>query len=232
MSDEKKLEFQANSIRTYKLRASRVTGAQAFAIETQSDKFVIPESDSTINFAQELGLDEFIIEIGFGMGEATAVIAALQPRSALLAIDVHTPGVGALLHRINELNLSHVRIIEGDALLILDARIDDNSVDGVRLFFPDPWPKKRHHKRRFANPENLSTLATKVKSGGFLHIATDWDDYAEQAIEHLTAHPDWTVLPAGTGIGSAQPDQRPRTRFEQKGIDQGRNITDVVAVRN
>lgn len=214
------------------MRKSRVTGAQAHAIETQSDRFVIADDGSKIDLAKELGLDEFIIEIGFGMGEATAVIAAAHPRSALLAIDVHTPGVGALLHRINELELTNTRVIEGDALEILATRIADASVDGVRLFFPDPWPKKRHHKRRFANPENLSALAKKVKSGGFLHIATDWDDYAEQAFEHLLAHSDWRVLPAGQGSGSGQPSERPRTRFEQRGIDAGRNISDVVAVRN
>lgn len=214
------------------MRKSRVTGAQALAIETQSQKFVIPDDGSTIDLAQQLNLDEFIIEIGFGMGEATAALAAAYPNSALLAIDVHTPGVGALLHRINELGLTNTRVLEGDALEILAARIKDASLDGVRLFFPDPWPKKRHHKRRFANPENLSALAIKVKPGGFLHIATDWDDYAEQAIEHLSAHSDWTLLPSGQGSGSGQPSLRPRTRFEQRGIDAGRHITDVVAVRN
>jgi len=232
MTENKEHEFHASSIRTYKMRKSRVTGAQAHAIETQSDRFVIADDGSKIDLAKELGLDEFIIEIGFGMGEATAVLAAAHPRSALLAIDVHTPGVGALLHRINELELTNSRVIEGDALEILATRIDDASVDGVRLFFPDPWTKKRHHKRRFANPENLTALATKVKPGGFLHIATDWDDYAEQATEHLIAHSDWTLLPAGEGSGSGKPSQRPRTRFEQRGIDAGRNISDLVAIRN
>ncbi|MEN9693627.1 MAG: hypothetical protein RLZZ330_1271 [Actinomycetota bacterium] len=219
---------KGSDIRTYKLRRSRVTALQAQSIEDFGGKFIYPSGESEINLAAELSLDKFIIEIGFGMGEATWKYALAQQDVAVLAIDLHTPGVGKLINQLVVNDLDNVRIIEGDALEILENRIADNSVDGIRLFFPDPWPKKRHFKRRFVNPTNLSLLASKVKPGGFFHFATDWQDYADWTKEELQKHPDWelqTDLPLGVWSG------RPTTRFETKGINLGRAITDLIAFR-
>lgn len=218
-------------IRTYKLRRSRVTASQAQALETLRSKFVLDAGDSKIDLRAETGRSSWVVEIGFGMGEATVALAQAQPAVAVLAIDVHTPGVGKLLHQLEEHNLDNVRVIEGDALHILRGNIVDGSLTGVRLFFPDPWPKARHHKRRFIQTENLTLVAEKVQVGGFLHIATDWENYAEHALENLAQLPQWEILEPGLGVELAQPSERPRTRFEQRGIDAGRKITDIVAVR-
>jgi tRNA (guanine-N7-)-methyltransferase len=165
------------------------------------------------------------------MGEATIGLADSQRDLGVLAIDVHTPGIGRLLNEIARLELTNVRVFEGNGLALLENRIADADLDGLRLFFPDPWPKARHHKRRFVTAEHMSLVAQKVRTGGFFHFATDWQDYADQAHAVLAAHPQWTLLRAGEGVEYAQPHDRPRTRFEQRGIDAGREITDLVAVR-
>lgn len=219
---------KGSDIRTYKLRRSRVTALQAQSIEDFGSKCIYADGISKIDLASELSINKFVIEIGFGMGEATWKYAVAQPEVAVLAIDLHTPGVGRLIHELVSNDLNNVRIIEGDALDILERRIADNTVDGIRLFFPDPWPKKRHFKRRFVNPKNLSLLASKVKPGGFFHFATDWQDYADWTLEELQNHPDWELqnnLPQGVWSG------RPTTRFETKGINLGRAITDLIAFR-
>jgi tRNA (guanine-N7-)-methyltransferase len=219
---------KGTEIRTYKLRRSRVTALQESSIANHGGKYLIPDGDTSINLAHELGLENFVIEIGFGMGEATWQYANLQPKVAVLAIDLHTPGVGKLISDLQSRNLDNVKIIEGDALQIIQARIEKDSVDGIRLFFPDPWPKKRHFKRRFVNSENLSLLAQVVKSGGFFHFATDWQDYAHWTREELLAHSDWNLQDfPPVGIWS----DRPTTRFETKGKNLGREITDLIAFR-
>ncbi len=215
-------------IRTYKLRRSRITALQASSIADFGGKYIYPNNDSKINLAEELDCSTFVIEIGFGMGEATWQYAKAQPNVAVLAIDLHTPGVGKLINELQCNGLDNVRIIEGDALEIIQSRIVENSVDGIRLFFPDPWPKKRHFKRRFVNPENLNLLASIVKPGGFFHFATDWQDYADWTRAELTQHPLWDLVEApGSGTWSG----RPTTRFETKGKNLGRDITDLVAFR-
>lgn len=217
-----------SEIRTYKLRRSRVTALQASSIRHFGEKYLYPASDAPINLAKELQIVNFVIEIGFGMGEATWQYAKAQPDVAVLAIDLHTPGVGKLINELKSHDLNNVRIIEGDALEIIRKRIAPNSVDGVRLFFPDPWPKKRHFKRRFVNPENLSLLASVVKPGGFFHFATDWQDYADWTKEELSKHLDWDLQQnPKTGIWS----NRPTTRFETKGKKLGREISDLIAFR-
>jgi tRNA (guanine-N7-)-methyltransferase len=138
--------------------------------------------------------------------------------------------VGKLITRLHEQGSSNVRIIEGDALEVLAERIPDHALAGVRLFFPDPWPKKRHHKRRFVQPKNLQLVAQKVRAGGFLHIATDWPEYAEFAAEVLAEMPEWKLLSDGAGVKYAQPKERPLTKFEQRGIEAGRPIRDLVAI--
>lgn len=215
-------------IRTYKLRRSRVSELQAVAISEYGEQYIYPDGDSQIDLAAELEIENFVIEIGFGMGEATWQYANTQSNVAVLAIDLHTPGVGKLINELQTRNLDNVRIIEGDALEIIRKRIGQNSVDGIRLFFPDPWPKKRHFKRRFVNPENLALLADVVKPGGFFHFATDWQDYADWTFEELQKHPAWELNEnPSVGIWS----NRPTTRFETKGVNLGRQITDHIAFR-
>jgi len=218
-------------IRTFKLRRSRVTGAQAAALQALAPQFLIGEGSDTINLGSSLNRQLFIMDIGFGMGEATLANAVQYPQTAVLSLDVHTPGIGRLLNLLNDNGIENVRVMEADALEVMRIRIEYATLDGVRLFFPDPWPKTRHHKRRFIISSNLTLVASKVKVGGFFHLATDIENYAEQAIEELTAHPHWKLLPLGEGVEAAQPQERPRTRFEQRGLDAGRAITDIVAIR-
>jgi tRNA (guanine-N7-)-methyltransferase len=219
---------QGTEIRTYKLRRSRLSALQSIAISEYGLQYMYPDGSGIIDLSSELGLENFVIEIGFGMGEATWQYADAQPDVAVLAIDLHTPGVGKLIDELQTHILDNVRIVEGDALEIIRTRIAPSSVDGIRLFFPDPWPKTRHHKRRFVNESNLSLLAQVVKPGGFFHFATDWQDYADWTLEELTKHQDWKLVdkPAD-GIWSG----RPTTRFESKGKNLGRDITDLIAFR-
>jgi tRNA (guanine-N7-)-methyltransferase len=219
---------KGTEIRTYKLRRSRVTALQATSITEHGAHYIYPDSESQIDLAKELACDYFVIEIGFGMGEATWQYANLQPNVAVLAIDLHTPGVGKLISDLQSRSLNNVRIIEGDALEVIHTRIAPSSVDGIRLFFPDPWPKKRHFKRRFVNATNLSLLAKAVKPGGFFHFATDWKDYADWTREELQSHQDWELVETPKeGVWS----NRPTTRFETKGRNLGREISDLVAFR-
>ncbi|MEY4322978.1 MAG: hypothetical protein RL410_759 [Actinomycetota bacterium] len=220
-------DLRNQPIRTYKLRRGRVSDAQQTALDKLGDSYFVA-GDGIINLAHDLNCPYFLIEIGFGMGEATVALAKTQPDVAVLAMDLHTPGIGKLIKELGEDNLTHVKLLEADALEILRGRIADSSVDAIRLFFPDPWPKSRHHKRRFIVPQNLDLVADKLKVGGALHIATDWVEYAENAMENLTVSPRWTIVDA---TPLCDPKLRPRTKFEQKGLDAGRTITDIVAVR-
>jgi tRNA (guanine-N7-)-methyltransferase len=160
------------------------------------------------------------MEIGFGMGEATALIARDFPDTGFFAVDVHRPGVGKLFSLIKEHQLQNLRVIQGDAHLVLHDMFDDASLDGVHLFFPDPWPKKRHHKRRIVNANFLQQIASKVKAGGFFHIATDWVPYAEWIDEVFAA----STLFSGGRV--ARPDWRPLTRFEGQGITKDHQVND------
>ena len=218
-------------LRTYKMRKSRVTSSQAAAIALYSEELIISSGDFPIDIRALTMCPTAVIEVGFGMGEATIALAQAQPTVGVLAIDVHTPGVGRVLQEAIHHQLTNVRVHEGNALALLEARIENSHLDGLRLFFPDPWPKARHHKRRFVTAEHMSLVARKVRPGGFFHFATDWQNYADQAEEVLSQHEDWDLLPSGAGVEFAQPNERPRTRFEQRGIDEGRQITDLVALR-
>ncbi len=166
-----------------------------------------------------------ILEIGFGMGETTARIAAAHPDRDYLAIEVHSPGVGALLKTIDEAALRNIRIVQHDALEVLQNMIAPSVLDGAHVFFPDPWPKKRHHKRRLLQPPFVSLLAQRLKPGGYLHVATDWADYAEQVLSVLAAEP----LLANTAEGFApRPEDRPLTKFETRGLKLGHGVWDAV----
>ena len=159
------------------------------------------------------------------MGETTAAIAAAHPENDYLGIEVHTPGVGSLLKRIDELGLTNVRIVQHDAVEVLRAHDRAGALDGVHIFFPDPWPKKRHHKRRLIQPAFVALLASRLKPGGYVHCATDWEEYAAQMLEVLAAEPQLGNTVAGY---APRPDYRPLTKFEKRGLNLGHGVWDLV----
>ncbi len=166
-----------------------------------------------------------ILEIGFGMGETTALIAGTHPENDYLAIEVHTPGVGGLLKLIGENSLRNIRIVQHDATEVLQYMLMPGSLNGVHIFFPDPWPKKRHQKRRLVQPPLIALLASRMASGAYLHLATDWEEYAHQMLQVLGAEP----LLANTVEGfSARPESRPQTKFETRGLRLGHKVCDLV----
>lgn len=214
------------SIRSFVLRAGRMTDAQQRDYENLSSKWCIPFSQSHINYSDIFGNTEnVIIEIGFGMGQATALIAEENPDTNYIGIEVHRPGVGRLLGEIAKRNLSNLFIIEHDAVEVLEAMIPDNSVQGFHIFFPDPWPKKKHHKRRLIKRPFTDMLCKKLSRCGYVHMATDWEPYAQFAMEELNA----VAGLKNTYNGFAETNrQRPQTKFELKGKNAGREIFELV----
>jgi len=212
---------ESRAVRSYKLRGRRITEGQQEAWDRLWPVFGIEYSDQKINLA-ELFPDSkrVIMEIGFGMGEATAQIALADPTTGYLAVEVHRPGIGKLLLRIEEGELKNLRTIEGDAFEVFEQMIVDSSLDGVHLFFPDPWPKARHFKRRIVNQEFIAAVATKLKPGAFFHIATDWLPYAQWIAEEFTKQRFFT------GGEVDRPDWRPLTRFEDQGLNKEHPVAD------
>ena len=208
-------------VRTYKVRR-RVTTGQADALERLLPRFGV---DPGRPFDAQAVFDRvapLVLEIGSGMGEATAAMAAADPARDVLAVEVHTPGLGNLLRLLEAAGLRNVRVLEADAREVLADLLPEHALDELRIFFPDPWPKARHAKRRLVTPALLDLAASRLRPGGRLHVATDWADYAEQVRGLVRAHPSYG--PAREDRGS-----RPVTRFEQRGRDAGRAVTDVVA---
>jgi len=169
-----------------------------------------------------------IFEIGFGMGHTTVDIAAAHPQNNYLGVEVHAPGVGSLLKDIQRCGISNIRVIQHDAVEVLTHMITDGSLDGIHIYFPDPWPKKRHHKRRLIQPSLVALLTQKLKPGGYLHCATDWEDYANQMLEVLSAEPG---LKNTSESFALRPDWRPVTKFERRGLKLGHGVWDVLFVR-
>jgi len=213
-------------IRSYVLRQGRVTDAQRRARDELLPRFGIPYSHAPLDLDGTFGrAAPKILEIGFGMGETTARIAADHSQNDYLGIEVHTPGVGSLLKRTAELGLTNLRIIQHDAVEVVEHMIPPESLAGIHVFFPDPWPKKRHHKRRLIQPAFARTLALRLKPGAYLHAATDWEDYAQHIMEVLSAEP----LLANSVDGFAQrPEYRPLTKFENRGLKLGHEVWDLV----
>lgn len=208
-------------IRTYKVRR-RVTTGQADALQRLLPHFGVDATqpfDAPAVFGRAAPL---VVEIGSGMGEATAAMAAADPGRDVLAVEVHTPGLGNLLRLVEAAGLRNVRVLEADAREVLADLLPAGSLDELRIFFPDPWPKARHAKRRLVTPALLDLVASRLRPGGRLHVATDWAGYAEQVRQLVAAHPSYG--PVGTDRGS-----RPVTRFEQRGRDAGRPVHDLVA---
>ena len=218
--------MESRAVRSYKLRGRRITEGQQEAWDRLWPVFGIEYSEAKINLA-ELFPDSkrIIMEIGFGMGEATAQIATADPTTGYLAVEVHRPGIGKLLARIEEGGLKNVRTIEGDVFEVFDQMIADSSLDGVHLFFPDPWPKARHFKRRIVNQEFIAAVSAKLKPGAYFHIATDWQPYAEWITEEFTKQ----TFFAGGEV--QRPDWRPLTRFEDQGINKEHPVADFRFVK-
>jgi tRNA (guanine-N7-)-methyltransferase len=219
-------ETHHSHIRSYVLRQGRVSNAQGRAVENLLPKFGIAHSTQLIDYIELFKRSApTILEIGFGMGETTATIAATNPQINYLAIEVHTPGVGNLLKEIDAQHLNNLRIIQHDAIEILRDMIPAASLAGIHIFFPDPWPKKRHHKRRLIQALLVKTLCEKLQTGAYIHVATDWQEYAEHILTTLSAEP----LLANSADGYApRPTYRPLTKFEQRGLKLGHGVWDII----
>ncbi len=216
-------------IRSFQPRRSRVTTGQADALARLWPQWGLDiDGQRVIDLAELFGnSNPVVLEIGFGMGEATAQMAAAAPDTNILAVDVHTPGQGNLLNLADQGGLTNVRVGNGDAIILLREMLTPDSLDGLRVYFPDPWPKKRHHKRRLIQPEFLTLAATRLAPGATVHCATDWEPYAEQMLEVLDAHPGFENTRAEGGY-APRPAFRPLTRFEGQGLDKGHVVNDLL----
>ena len=254
---------QIRKIRSFVRRAGRTTNAQSRAINELAPQFLIPFKQALFDwsvFGQDPDLDnspQRILEIGFGMGESTAHIAQIRPRDLFLGIEVHHPGVGALLKKIGELQLSNLRLIQHDAVEVLEHMITKESLDGVHIFFPDPWHKTRHHKRRLIQKDFLTLLVSRLKTGGYIHLATDWQHYAEQMLLVLNQCHDLKNCSKQSSLLEAielsntdqeiggivfsydhlakphpgyaeRPAYRPTTKFENRGLKLGHGVWDLL----
>ncbi|MEG3630694.1 tRNA (guanosine(46)-N7)-methyltransferase TrmB [Streptomyces poriticola] len=216
-------------IRSFTPRRSRVTTSQADALQRLWPKWGLDiDGQSVIDPSDLFGnSNPVVLEIGFGMGEATAEMAAADPDTNILAVDVHTPGQGSLLNLADRKGLTNVRVGNGDAIILLREMLTPDSLDGLRVYFPDPWPKKRHHKRRLIQPEFLTLAASRLRPGAVAHCATDWEPYAEHMLEVFTAHPDFENTRPDGGF-APRPAHRPQTRFEGQGLDKGHVVNDLL----
>ena len=213
-------------VRSFVLRQGRFTPAQRRAHETLLAHYGIAYRASPLEFAQVFEREApTILEIGFGMGEATAAIAQAQPGHNFVGVEVHAPGVGSLLNRIDELGLRNVRVVPYDATEVVRDMIEERSLAAVHVFFPDPWPKKRHHKRRLLQSGFVHQLARRLAPGGYLHVATDWEDYARQILQVLEGE----ALLVNTAVDFApRPAYRALTKFEQRGLKLGHGVWDLL----
>lgn len=204
-------------IRSYVLRQGRTTPAQQRALRELFPKYGVAFSSAKLRSARYAPL---VLEVGSGMGETTIAIAKAHPEADFIAVEVHAPGVGALLNAIERERLTNLRVIRHDAVEVLEQMVADASLVAIHLFFPDPWPKKRHHKRRLVQPQVAALMARKLMPGGSLHAATDWPDYAEQMAAVFGAEP--LLVPASSGFAP-----RPATKFESRGRRLGHPIRDL-----
>ncbi len=213
-----------HSVRTFKRRSGRVTSTQEDALDRLWPRYGVPLDGTLLDLPALFGRTApVVLEIGFGMGESTATMAQAQPELDVLAVDVHTPGQGNLLKLAEAAELTNVRLVSGDARILLTSMLPPASLQAVRVFFPDPWPKARHVKRRLVTAEFADLVARALVAGGTLHVATDIEAYAEQARAVVHAHPDLQV--------TDEPPWRARTKFEHRGLDAGRPAYDLGAVR-
>lgn len=217
-------------IRSYILRQGRLTKHQSEAIQNFGDELIIPLTDELISWTSMFPLknNEAILEIGFGMGDSTADIALNTPEKNFIGIEVHSPGVGNLINKIKKYNIFNLKIIQHDAVDVVDNMIANNSLDGIHIFFPDPWHKKRHNKRRLIKASFLNKLALKLKAGAYLHIATDWEDYASWILDESFK---CDILNLKGEDFHRKPDYRPCTKYEKRGINLGHKVWDIIFLR-
>ena len=220
---------QSRPIRTFVLRKGRITEAQKKAYAEYAPRWCLPYEEKKISFTELFANDHsVVIEIGFGMGAATAEIAAQHPDINYIGIEVFQAGVGKLLNEIEQRGLKNIRIIEHDAIEVLENMIPDSSIAGFHIFFPDPWQKKKHHKRRLLHRPRTNLLARKLQANGYLYMVTDWYEYAEDAFSELSATEG--LRPKYEGFAPPQ-RWRPKTKFEQKGINKAHPITELIFIR-
>jgi len=220
------MDAHPRPIRSFVLRQGRFSPGQQRAYDALMPRFGIAYRPGPLDLAAAFGRSApTVLEIGFGMGETTARIAAENPGNDYLGVEVHTPGVGALLKRVEEQALTNVRVVQHDAVEVVRDMIPPASLAGIHVFFPDPWPKKRHHKRRLVQPAFVGLLASRLASGGYLHAATDWQEYADHILATLSAEP---ALVNRTSGFADRPATRPETKFEQRGRRLGHGSWDIV----
>lgn len=226
--EEPKLAAHHRGIRSFVLREGRMTPAQERAFAEHWSRFGIEHAGAPRDFAALFGRSApLVMEIGFGNGEALAWSSAQDPARDFIGVEVHGPGVGRLLNALAERDAGNVRVYRHDAVEVLEHDIPPAALDEVRIWFPDPWPKKRHHKRRLIQPEFVALLASRVAAGGLLHLATDWQPYAEHMLEVLEAAPEWRNAIA-PGSAAEKPAWRMETRFERRGLKLGHAVTDLL----
>lgn len=213
-------------IRSYVLRQGRFSPAQQKAYAELLPRFGVAYARQPLDFRALFGREApVVLEVGFGMGETTARIAQENPGVNYLGIEVHAPGVGSLLRQIDALGLSNVRVVSHDAVEVLRDMVAPASLAGVHVFFPDPWPKKRHHKRRLVQPAFAALAASRLAPAGYIHVATDWEEYAQQVLEVLTGTPG---LVNTAQAFAPRPATRPETKFERRGLRLGHGVWDIV----
>ena len=214
------------AIRSFVLRQGRMSPAQQRACDELLPRYGVEPATALLDFPAIFGRRAAVVlEIGFGMGETTAAIAAARPEADFLGVEMHLPGVGALLRRIDEQGLTNLRVLRHDAVDVVASMIAPATLAGIHVFFPDPWPKKRHHKRRLLQPAFVHELALRLAPGGYLHVATDWDDYAQEILATLTAE---SLLENTAADFAPRPGYRPLTKFEARGLLLGHGVHDLI----
>ena len=217
------------TIRTFVMRTGRITPSPQKALQTLWPQYGLEANGERLDFPQIFGRSAPVtLEIGFGMGDTLVTMARQAPERDFVGVEVHLPGVGRTLAQIAEHGLTNLRIMREDALDILRQQIPDASLDRIQVFFPDPWHKKKHHKRRLIQPDNIALFAQKQAVGGWLHLATDWQPYAEHMVEVMSQRADYSKVP---GFDTSRPEFRPETRFEQRGHRLGHPVADLIYER-
>ena len=216
------------TIKSFVLRTGRVSHRQQHALDNWLKDYILPKTGSLLNLADVFGREaKTVVEIGFGMGASLSSMALARPDLNFIGIEVHLAGIGSLVASLHDEHISNVRILPYDAVEVLKTCFADNELEGVQIFFPDPWPKKRHHKRRLIQPLFVHDLVQKLKVGGFVHCATDWHDYADEMRKVLSNEP--ALLNQQTDGGfSPRPETRPLTKFEQRGQRLGHGVWDLI----
>lgn len=225
-------DMRQREIRSFVRRQGKITSGQRRALQTLSARWVVPFSGAPLQLeAIFANPNPVTLEIGFGMGESTAAIAQARPEMNFLGVEVYDAGVGALMQKAEARGLDNIRIIQGDAVTLVRQGLTPQCLAGIHVFFPDPWPKKRHHKRRLLKAEFVALLASRLKPGAALHIATDWPDYAEEILEVLLHEPLLVNASPNESGYCPRPDARPPTKFEQRGLRLGNPVADLIFLR-